>query len=163
MAKAKKTRSKRANVEITKTTYLPDILKKLHELTKNEVHIGAEGNAELAMIAGIHEYGSLKAKIPARSFIGSGRKKSQRVISQLAKQGVNAIVQKNETARGLLNKIGAAGQDKTLKNFDKIRTPSLSPRYSLRKKGRKNKILVQEQRLRDAITYTIVSRKGGKK
>lgn len=159
MAKAKRTRAKRANVEVTETTYLPDIIKKLEELTQTEAHIGAQGDEKLAMIAGIHEYGSLKARIPARSFIGSGRKKSQRAISQLAKQGVNAIVQGNETARGLLTKIGTTGQEKTLKNFDKIRTPPLSPRYVLRKKGRRSKILVQEQKLRDAITYTIVKRK----
>lgn len=163
MAKAKKTRSKRANVEITETTYLPDILKKLEKLTEIEVHIGASGDEELAMIAGIHEHGSLKARIPARSFIGTGKKKSQRAISQLAKAGVNDIVQKNETARGLLNKIGSTGQEKTLKNFDKIRTPPLSPRYARRKRGRKNKILVQEQKLRDSITFTIVPRKGRRK
>ncbi|MCM3143045.1 hypothetical protein [Brevibacillus sp. MER 51] len=159
MAKAKKTRAKRANVEVTETTYLPNIIKKLAELTQTEAHIGAQGNEELAMIAGIHEYGSMKAKIPARSFIGTGRRKSQRAISQLAKQGVNALVQGNETAQGLLTKIGRTGQEKTLNNFDKIRTPPLSPRYALRKKGRKNKLLVQEQQLRDAITYTIVERK----
>lgn len=46
----------------------------------------------------------------------------------LGKEGVNAIVQGNETARGLLTKIGTTGQDKTLKNFDKIsKTNTLLP------------------------------------
>lgn len=158
MAGARRTRARRANVEVTESTFLPAIIQKLRGLTKKEVHIGAQGDAELAMIAGIHEYGSLKAKIPARSFIGTGKKKSQAAISKQARAGVNNIVQNSETATGLLEKIGAIGKEKTLKNFDRIRTPPLSPRYAWRKKGQKNKILVQEKALRDSITFIIVDK-----
>ncbi|OPA77509.1 hypothetical protein BVG16_13735 [Paenibacillus selenitireducens] len=158
MSKARRTRSRRANVEVTEVTYLPDILRKLEELTKHEVHIGASGDQETAMIAGIHEYGSLKAGIPARSFIGTGKKKAQAAISKLAKSGVNAIVQKSETARGLLESIGQEGESRVVKNFDKIRTPSLSPLYA-RRKGN-GKILVQEQKLRDSITFIVIPKKG---
>lgn len=156
---ARRTRTRRANVDITELSFVPDLLRKLEGLMNLEVHIGASGDEEIAKLAGIHEYGSLKAKIPSRSFIGSGRKKSQRTISQLVKRGVNNIVQGSETARGLLTKIGETGKEKTIKNFDRIRTPPLSPRYAVRKTGNKRKILVQEQKLRNSITYKIV-RKG---
>lgn len=157
MSKAKKTRSKRANVTVSKTDYLPNILKKLDDLTKIEVIIGAQGDAETAMIAAIHEFGSLKVGIPARSFIGVGRKKAQTAIGKLARAGVTNIILKSETAKGLLNTIGGVGEDKMLVNFDKIRTPALSPIYAKRKGN--SKILVQEQQLRDSITFTIVPRR----
>ncbi|TPG84964.1 hypothetical protein EEL32_15075 [Brevibacillus laterosporus] len=159
MPGARRTRTRRANVDITETTFLPAIIKKLRGLTEKEVHIGAKGDEELAMIAAIHEYGSMKAGIPARSFIGTGKKKSQAAISKLVRAGVNKIVQNHETPEGLHNQIGATGQERTIKNFDKIRTPPLSPRYVVRKKGQKTKLLVQEQALRDSITFVIVAKR----
>lgn len=161
MTKAKKTRSKRANVTVTKSDYLPDILKKLRKLTGIEVRIGATGDAETAEIAAVHEFGSLKKGIPARSFVRLGRKKAQTAIGKLARAGVTEIVLKNETAEGLLKGIGQLAKDRMLQNFDKIRTPSLSPIYAKRKGSKK--LLVQEKQLRDSITFVIVPRKGKKR
>jgi phage gpG-like protein len=157
MSKAKRTRSKRANVTVSKTDYLPNILKKLDDLSAIEVIIGAQGDAETAMIAAIHEFGSLKAGIPARSFIGIGRKKAQAAVSKLARSGVTNIILKSESAKGLLNSIGQIAESKMLVNFDKLRTPPLSPVYARRKGS--TKILVQEQQLRDSIAFTIVPRR----
>ncbi|MDR9857868.1 MULTISPECIES: hypothetical protein [unclassified Paenibacillus] len=158
MPRATRRRARRANVEVTELTYLPDILKKLEELTKYEVHIGASGDAETAMIAAIHEFGSAKAGIPARSPIGGGKRKAQAAISKLVKAGVNEIVLKNETARGLLEKVGQTGLQKMIQNFDKIRQPPLNPIYARRKGS--NKILVaQEKKLRDSLKFIVV-RKG---
>ncbi|MEY9097090.1 hypothetical protein [Paenibacillus sp. RC84] len=158
MPKKTRRRARAANVTVNEWTYLPDILKKMRGLSREEVHIGVEGEGEGAMIAAIHEFGSVKAGIPARSFIGTGKKKAQAAISKLAKAGVNEIVLKNQTATGLLIAIGAIGTNRVLKNFDKIRTPELSPIYAKRKGN--NKILVQEQKLRDSITSILVRRGG---
>lgn len=150
--------TRRANVNVTEVTYLPDILKKLEELTKYEVHIGTSGDAETAMIAAIHEFGSLAAGIPARPFISGGKRKAQAAISKLVKAGVNEIILKNETAHGLLDKVGQTGLQKMLQNFDKIRQPSLNPIYARRKGS--NKILVgQEKKLRDSLTFVVVRKR----
>ncbi|MGN7359463.1 hypothetical protein ACTHPF_20520 [Paenibacillus sp. SAF-054] len=158
MPRATRRRTRRANVEVTETTYLPGILKKLEELTKHEVHIGVQGDAETAMIAAIHEFGSVKAGIPARAPIGGGKRKAQAAISKLVKSGINEIVLKNETAQGLLQNVGQTGLQKLTQNFDKIRQPPLNPIYA-RKKGN-NKILVaQEKKLRDSLTFIVVRKR----
>ncbi|MGG6311569.1 hypothetical protein [Paenibacillus macerans] len=158
MAKAKRRSYRRANIEVTEVTYLPGILDKLQELVQSEVHIGVEGDAEVGMIAGIHEFGSIKAGIPSRSFIGSGKKKSQAAIAKTVRAGVKDIVLGNLTARGLYKSIGKVGLDKVLRNFDRIKQPPLSPIYARRKTNRR--ILQDQEKLRDAITYTVVKRRG---
>jgi len=158
MPRATRRRTKRANVTVTEVTYLPDILKKLEELTKNEVHIGASGDAETAMIAAIHEFGSAKAGIPARPFIGGGKRKAQAAISKLVKAGVNEIVLKNETAHGLLDKVGQTGLQKMLQNFDRIRQPPLTPIYA-RRKGNKKILVGQEKKLRDSLKFVVVPKR----
>ncbi|KEQ22872.1 phage virion morphogenesis protein [Paenibacillus tyrfis] len=160
MSKAKRTRTRRANIEIDETTYLPDILKKLKRLTASETHIGASGNAELAMIAGIHEYGSQKAGIPPRSFIRSGRNKAAAAVSKLARTGLTAVVEGNKQPEQLLGELGELAKARVLKNFDKLRTPPLSPIYARRKGS--NKLLIEEQQLRDSITYIIVPRRSSR-
>lgn len=158
MPKKKRRSYRRANIEVTEDTYLPGIIKALQGLVKQEVHIGVQGDEEIAMIAGIHEYGSLKAGIPARSFIGSGKKKAQAPITKVVKAGVVELVTGNLDADDLLRKIGEVGTERVLKNFDKLRSPALSPIYA-RRKGNK-KILQDEENLRDAITSVIVPKRG---
>lgn len=161
MPKKKRRSYRRANIEVTEETYLPGIIDALQELVTKEVHIGAQGDEELAMIAGIHEYGSLKAGIPARSFIGAGKKKAQTPISRVVKEGVVELVTGNLETDDLLRKIGDVGKDRVLKNFDKMRTPPLSPLYA-RRKGNK-KILRDEEQLRESITAMVVKKKGGRR
>ncbi|MNY70309.1 hypothetical protein D3C86_2084200 [compost metagenome] len=73
---------------------------------------------------------------------------------------MNEIIHGSETARGLLNKMGTAALEKTIKNFDRIRTPPLSPIYAKRRSGSSKKILIQEAKLRDSLAYIIVPRGG---
>lgn len=149
---------RRAYVEVNETTYLPAILDKLRDLVKNEVHIGVQGDAETGMIAGIHEYGSAKAGIPARSFIGTGKKKAQAAISKAVRAGVKEIVFGRKRASDLYQEVGTIGLDKVLRNFDRIKQPPLSPIYARRKSNKK--ILQDQKKLRDAITFVVVP-KGG--
>ncbi|NQX68482.1 hypothetical protein HQN90_20360 [Paenibacillus alba] len=154
----RRSRGRRANVEVTESTLLPAIIAKLRKLAKQEVHIGAQGDEELAMIAGVLEHGSQKMKIPARSFIGTGKKKSTTPISKLVRQGVNDIAYDRISVNAFLKEIGELGKERTLKNFDKIRKPPLSPIYAKRKGSKK--IMVLEKALRDSITFIVVN-KGG--
>jgi|GEM_PF-1772712 len=161
MPKKRRRSYRRANIEVTEETYLPGIIESLQDLVTREVHIGAQGDEELAMIAGIHEYGSIKAGIPARSFIGSGKKKAQTPIARVVKEGVVELVTGNLDADDLLRKIGDVGKERVLKNFDKLRTPPLSPIYAKRKGNKK--ILRDEEQLRESITAVIVPKRGGRR
>ncbi|QCT02720.1 hypothetical protein E6C60_2005 [Paenibacillus algicola] len=145
---------------MTETTYLPGVIDTLQDLVTKEVHIGVQGDEETAMIAGIHEYGSLKAGIPARSFVGTGKKKAQAPISKTVKAGVIELVTGNLSAKDLLQQIGDVGLSRVVKNFDKLRTPPLSPIYAKRKGNKK--ILHDEETLRDSLTSVVVS-KGGRR
>ncbi|MDH2334280.1 hypothetical protein [Paenibacillus polymyxa] len=156
MAGARRTRTRRANVELDETSFLPAILANLNKLSKKEVHIGMQGNADLAMIAGVHEYGSAKMKIPARSFIGTGKKKSSAGISKWVRTNITPVAMGNMDVMAFLEEIGVIGETKTLANFNRIKQPPLSPLYARRKKGKK--ILIAEAELRDSITHVIVDK-----
>lgn len=155
---ARRTSYRRANVQVTESDFLPVMVERLKKLAEKEVHIGMQGDAELAMIAGVHEYGSTKMKIPARSFIGTGKRKAQAAIGKLVRAGVKDIATGSKRPDALYEEIGNVGQEKVLKNFDKIRQPGLSILYARRKTSRK--ILVQEKKLRDSITFIVVPRGG---
>ena len=160
MPKARRRRTQRAGVTVTESTFLPAILKSMQEISKYEVHVGAaadqSGSQEIAMIAGVHEFGSVKRGIPARSFIRTGKNKARAAAGKVARAGVNAVVQKNESVHELFTKLGEIALQRTLKNFDAIRTPPISARYSKRRKN--GKLLVQEQKLRDSLSYRITQR-----
>lgn len=160
MPRARRRRTQRVGVTVTETTFLPGIMKAMEDLRKFEVHVGAaadqSGSQEIAMIAGVHEFGSVKMGIPARSFIRTGKNKAKAASGKVARAGVNDLVQKNETVQGLFTKLGEIALQRTLKNFDSIREPHLSARYA--KTRRNGKILVQQQKLRDSLSYKITRR-----
>lgn len=72
-------RARRVGVQISGEDNLRELAERLQPLVKKKVRIGMQGDAELAMIAGVHEYGSIKMNIPARSFIGTGKRKAKRL------------------------------------------------------------------------------------
>ncbi len=148
-------RTRRANVTITENSNLPEIAEKLKKLTKREVHIGSDAGTDIAMIAGIHEYGSAKGKIPARSFIGAGKKKSSASVSKVAKAGIQEVVEGKEPD-ALLQELGTIALEKTLKNFDKMKIPALDPKYAERKGSKK--ILQDHLKLRESLKFEIKSR-----
>ncbi len=126
-------------------------------LAQKEVHVGMQGDAELAMIAGVHEYGSAKMGIPARSFIRTGRNKSRAPVGKLVRAGVTDIAFGRKKASSLMDAIGRAGLDRTAKNFDRIRQPPLTARYKATRGGRK--LLQRDQDLRDSLTYVITKKR----
>lgn len=148
-------RARRANVEINEQSFLPAIRLAMKQLRKQEVHVGMTGDAELAMVAGVHEYGSAKMKIPARSFIGSGLKKSKTPITKLVRGSITDVVHGRVRISAFLDQIGELGKQTTIKNFDKIKKPALSPVYASykKKKGGGKKLLNREEELRESLTF----------
>lgn len=147
-------RVRRANVEIDDNTLIPEMIQRLRGLTENEVHVGMEGGGELALIAAVHEFGSVKMNIPARSYIGTGKKKAQAAISKAVRAGVKEIAIGSQDPASLLQQVGEIGLEKTLKNFDRIKQPPLSPIYASRKRGRK--LLVSDRDLRGSLVFRVV-------
>lgn len=153
-----KSRAKRAGIEVTGGDILSDMMLRLQPLTRKNVRIGMTGDSELAMIAGVHEYGSAKMNIPARSFVRTGQKKGQVPIGKLVRASVGDIARGRKKAKHLFRQIGEIGLDRMVKNFDRIRTPPLSAKYAKVKRG-PNKILQREKDLRDSMTYVIEARR----
>lgn len=149
---------RRANVQYTGDMDLSVLVDRVRPLMDQEVVIGVQGNAELAMIAAVHEFGSAKMNIPARSFIGTGKKKAQAAIGKLVRAGVTEIALGNKSVESLLQEIGEVGQQRVVKNFDRIKQPGLSAIYARYKKGKR--LLQSEMDLRDSIVFR-VRRKGG--
>ncbi|UVI28172.1 hypothetical protein [Paenibacillus spongiae] len=152
----KRTRNRKANVEVTQDMDPMDLINRLLPLKQKEVLIGMQGDKDLATIAGVHEYGSVKLKIPARSFIGSGKKKAQVAIGKLVRKAVTEIALGQRAGPSLFEKIGELGLDRMKKNFDRIKQPGLSPVYARRKASKK--LLIADQELRNALSFTIVSK-----
>lgn len=151
-----KTRSRGAGVKVTGADNLQKLAQRLRPLTQQKVRIGMQGDEELAMIAGVHEYGSVKMNIPARSFILTGRKKGQVPIGKLVRAGVAEIARGKHRIDSLLQEVGETGLDRMIKNFDLIRQPPLSARYARTKTGKR--LLQREQDLRNSLTYDVVPR-----
>lgn len=152
-------RRSRVRVDIDENSNISEIKQAFKELSKHEVHVGMSGDAELAMIAAVHEYGSTKMGIPARSFIGVTRKRSTSPIRKLVKVKLQQVAEGHVTPDALLEEIGAIGLEKLHNRFDKIRKPALSPEYAA-EKGNK-KILVRDDDLRQSLKYTIVQKGSG--
>ncbi|MBW7452445.1 hypothetical protein ACFOLF_12250 [Paenibacillus sepulcri] len=155
---ARRTRNRRANVDITDDMDLNGLRQRMIELTQQDIHVGMQGDQELAMIAGVHEYGSVKMNIPARSFIGTGKKKAQTAIGKLVRKAVNDIARGERDPGTLFNEIGELALSKMLANFDRIRQPGLSPIYARLKIG--NKLLIADDDLRSSLVFKVVERGG---
>ncbi|MUG68646.1 hypothetical protein GNP94_21995 [Paenibacillus campinasensis] len=149
-----RTRVRRANVTIDDNLNIRKLRGRMEELLQSEVLIGMQGDADLAVIAAVHEFGSTANNIPARPFISTGRKKAQVAIGKLVRAGVNEIAVGKKTAGELYEEVGQVGLDRVQKNFDRIKQPPVSPIYARRKISKK--LLVADKELREALTYKVV-------
>lgn len=152
-----RSRARRVGVQITGEDNLRRLAEQLRPLIEKKVRIGMQGDTELAMIAGVHEYGSVKMNIPARSFIGTGKKKGQTAIGKLVRAGVTEIAHGRKSVDSLFTEIGEVGLDRMVKNFNRIKQPALSARYAAHKTGPR-KLLQRDEDLRDSLTFDIVPR-----
>ncbi|SFJ44145.1 hypothetical protein SAMN02799624_04535 [Paenibacillus sp. UNC496MF] len=155
--KGKKTRMKRASVDIEETSYLPAIMKQLEELVSYEVLIGMKADDPETAIAGaVNEFGSEKQGIPARPFIRSSANKVNLAVTKVAKEHLKRLATGSLNVHAMLQEIGALGTAKMLANFDKVNGPALSPIYAKRKQG--TKLLVDTDKLREAISFEVQKR-----
>lgn len=141
------------NVRLSRRDRNPQFLAQLRRLAQQEIFIGMQGDAELAMIAGVHEYGSVKEKIPARSFIGVGKKRARSAVTKRIKAGLKAIADGTETTQQLQQDIGEIGKQKILERIAKMKKPKLTAKYA-KSKGNK-KLLIDEDRLKESITHKV--------
>lgn len=155
--KAKKTRMKRASVEIEETSYIPGIMAQIQELLQNEVLIGMSAEDEETAIAGaVNEFGSAKMGIPARSFIRASRNKINIAVTKIAKERLKKLGSASLNVPQMFREIGEAGQEKMLAGFDKVNGPALTPIYAKRKGN--SKLLVDTDKLRNSITFEVTTR-----
>ncbi|GGF77268.1 hypothetical protein GCM10010912_22950 [Paenibacillus albidus] len=154
---SQRSRARRVGVQVTGEDNLQLLAERLRPLTEQKIRIGMQGDAELAMVAGVNEYGSVKMNIPARSFIGTGKKKGQAPIGKLVRAGVTEIAHGRKSVDSLFVEIGETGLDRMKKNFERIKQPPLSARYAAGKTGSR-KLLHREDELKDSLTYDIVPR-----
>mgnify|MGYP001462700231 CR=1 FL=1 len=136
---------------------IPVMRERLASLAEHEVHIGMEGDAEHAMIAAVLEFGSAKEGIPSRPFVRLGRRRAAPAITKLIKAGLQEIAIGSLRADKLQQDIGDLGLSKMEQAFDRMRKPALSPIYAKRKGSKK--LLVNERKLRESLTYKIVLRR----
>jgi len=154
MSGGRRTRTRRGTVTITETSLVPQFKRRLAELAGKEVHVGMDGDAELAMVAAVLEFGSTKMNIPSRPFVRIGKRRATALINKLVKAGFQAIAAGNMRPDKLCRDIGETGLAKMEAAFDKMRKPALSPVYA-RRKGNK-KLLIDERHLRDSLTFKVV-------
>lgn len=157
MSGAKRTRTRRGNVTVTEESMIPVMRQRLAALAEHEIRIGMEGNAEEAMIAAVLEFGAPAAGIPSRPFVRNGRRRASAPITKLVKEGLQRIATGGMSAGKLQQDIGEIGLSKMEAAFDSMRKPVLSPIYAKRKGSKK--LLVNEHKLRDSLTYRIVRRR----
>lgn len=135
---------------------LPEMRRRLEELAKTETLIGMEGNAELAMIAGVMEFGSAKNNVPSRPFVRIGKRRATSGINKLVKAGLVEIATGNMESDKLHQDIGELGLAKMEQAFDKMKQPALSAVYAAQKGSKK--LLIDERKLREALTFKKVRR-----
>jgi len=150
------TRMRRRNVTVTETSMIPEMRRRLEALAKTEVHIGMQGDAELAMIAGVLEFGSAKNNVPSRPFVRIGKRRATAGINKLVKAGLEEIATGNMEAEKLHQEIGVLGLAKMEQAFDRMKQPALSAVYAAQKGSKK--LLIDERTLREALTFKKVRR-----
>lgn len=154
MSGARRTRTRRGTVTVTEESLVPAMRQRLAELGEHEIHIGMAGDADLAMIAAVLEFGSAKNNLPSRPFVRLGKRRAQALISKLVKAGLQEIATGSLQPDKLQQDIGELGLSKMEQVFDKMKKPALSPIYA-RRKGTK-KLLISDRQLRNALTFKIV-------
>jgi len=150
------TRIRRRNVTVTETSLIPEMRRRLEELAKTETHIGMQGDEDLAMIAGVLEFGSAKNNVPSRPFVRLGKRRANAGINKLVKAGLEEIATGSMEVDKLHQDIGELGLTKMEQAFDKMKKPALSAVYAAQKGSKK--LLIDERTLREALTFRKVRR-----
>ncbi|TCZ76174.1 hypothetical protein E0485_15165 [Paenibacillus albiflavus] len=154
--KPKKKRTRKANIIVEETNQIPAILEQLKELIKNEVYVGVfSDDNELAQVAAIQEYGSVKKGIPERSFLRAGMVKGSAKISKIVRNGINGVVENGEDVQAFMSAIGEIAIDRVTTYFDKLQDPPLKPETIARKKDRNTKPLINTNQMREAIQFEV--------
>lgn len=146
------------------------LVKKLGQLSQKRVKVGVlaetggnqthpNSNLSLIELAGVHEFGSEKAGIPARSFIRSTSERPDviRGYQKIAAEQVTKVVD-GESANAALETLGEYLTERTRETIldNKTSGPPLKPE-TVERKGFSTKLL-DTGALADAIQHKVVDR-----
>jgi hypothetical protein len=118
-------------------------------------HSGKRGGISMGELALVHEFGSLAANIPERSFLRRTFRRKEREIAAAAAKAARKVVSGKGTFNQALAEIGkfaAAEVKKTIKRGPYI-PPPLKPE-TIRRKG-STRPLVDTGQLADAVTFKV--------
>ena len=113
-----------------------------------------ESKLDMVKLASVHEFGSRKAKIPERSYIRATMDRTDSELRKESDQRVDAIIAGDETARGLMQKMGLRIQDNIQKAIkESIDLQKLAASTIARRKKKSDKPLWDTGQLLNSIRY----------
>lgn len=152
------------------------MIKQARELNKSTVEVGYLKKDEMAMIAGVQEFGArirvtdkmrnylaatglpLKAStthitIPERSFIRTGATESKEEVLRIANQQIVDVLTGSIKTHKFVEKLGETVKESIQKTAEELRNPSLHP-YTVEMKG-SSKPLIDTGKLLEAIEVKV--------
>ena len=134
------------------------IAKALEKLNSLRVDVGviAPGDGQELIKAASNEYGTSRG-IPERSFIRSTFDKKQGEIEKTAEAATEAVVALKVEPKAALEIIGTNAAEWVVQTIDSNVSPANNPE-TVKRKGGKNKTLIDTGRLRQSISYKVVKK-----
>jgi len=111
----------------------PEILEQIKQIEGAGVAIGIHANSRdyedgtsILMVATVNEFGSVKAKIPERSYLRSAFDENIQQGHEMMRKGIDDIVQGKTTVRKVLNGVGVFAREVTKTKMETIKEPKNS-------------------------------------
>lgn len=158
--------AKRSRVIVRDLGYF-EILEQLQAMGGTHITVGIHGDAKEraldadftnAQIGGVHEFGSVKARIPQRSFIRSTMDSRRKDLNAVVFKAMGLVAdgkRNNEDAAGIIGLFAENAIKSTITKGDPEWAP-LSP-FTLEAKKPRTKILIDSAQMRNAVTHKVVT------
>ena len=112
--------------------------------------------SEIAMIAGVHEYGSIKKNIPMRAFLRPAIDKNREAIKKLTDDLVMRVLDGTINSKKAFSFLGLYLVRAVKKEITDLREPKLSPK-TIAAKG-SDKPLIDTAQMINSVNFVEVSR-----
>lgn len=133
---------------------IPELMRTLRRLKGKDIKVGVhEGEAEMSMIAAVHEYGMPSLGIPERSFIRSGFDENVGKIERKIRELMPAVIDNSMDPDLFLDTIGEEFASLLKKKLIDLQDPPNSE-ATIKRKGSSNP-LVDTGRLHDSIKHKV--------
>lgn len=123
---------------------------------QQESNLGDRELGEMATIGAVHEFGSPRRRVPARSFMRTSFDEQLNEINNLKRSLHSAVLQRRITVRQALAILGEFMTSKVKKKIDDIKYPPLKNPSERRSGGGTPNPLVDTGQLINSITHTEV-------